>query len=64
MAGSPAWYVNCSPKSKMIWLAVVLMALWLLGLATAYTLGGFLHIFLVLGIAVLVIQITMGRREA
>jgi hypothetical protein len=48
----------------MIWLAVILMALWLLGLATAYTLGGFLHIFLVLGIAVLVIQLTMGRREA
>ena len=48
----------------MIWLAVILMALWLLGLATAFTLGGFLHIFLVLGIAVLVIQLTMGRREA
>ena len=48
----------------MIWLAVILMALWLLGLATAYTLGGFLHIFLVLGIAVVVIQLTMGRREA
>ncbi len=48
----------------MIWLALVLMALWLLGLATAYTLGGFLHIFLVLSVAVLVIQLTMGRREA
>jgi len=40
------------------------MALWLLGLATAYTLGGFLHILLVLGLAVLFIQLTMGRREA
>jgi hypothetical protein len=48
----------------MIWLAAVLMALWLLGVATAYTLGGFLHIFLVLGITVLLIQFTMGRREA
>jgi hypothetical protein len=48
----------------MIWLAVVLMALWLLGLATAYTLGGFLHILLVVGIAVLFIQLTMGHREA
>jgi hypothetical protein len=48
----------------MIWLAVILMALWLLGLATAYTLGGFLHILLVLSIAVLVIQFTMGHREA
>ena len=48
----------------MIWLAVILMALWLLGLATAYTLGGFLHILLVLSVAVLVIQFTMDRREA
>jgi hypothetical protein len=48
----------------MIWLAVVLMALWLLGLATAFTLGGFLHILLVLALAVLAIQLTMGRREA
>ena len=48
----------------MIWLAVILMALWFLGLATAYTLGGFLHILLVLSLTVLVIQITMGHREA
>jgi hypothetical protein len=48
----------------MIWLAAVLMAAWLLGLATACTLGGFLHILLVLGVAVLLIQFTMGRREA
>jgi len=48
----------------MLWLALVLMALWLLGYATAFTLGGFLHILLVLGLAVLLIQFTMGRREA
>jgi hypothetical protein len=48
----------------MIWLATILLAIWLLGLATANTLGGFLHILLVLGIAVLVIQLTMGPREA
>lgn len=48
----------------MLWLAAILMGLWLLGLATAYTLGGFLHILLVLGITVLLIQLTMGHREA
>jgi hypothetical protein len=48
----------------MIWLALVLMALWVLGLATAYTLGGYVHILLVLSLAVLFIQFTMGRREA
>ncbi len=58
------WHLNCSIMGKMIWLAVILMALWLLGLATAYTLGGFLHILLVLSITVLVIQFTMGHREA
>ena len=40
------------------------MALWLLGLATAYTLGGFVHILLVLGLAIVFIQFTMGEREA
>jgi len=48
----------------MIWLAIVLMALWLLGLATAYTFGGFLHILLVLSLAVLLIKLTMGRSHA
>jgi len=48
----------------MIWLAIIFMALWLLGVATAYTLGGFVHILLVLSVAVLLIQFTMGQREA
>jgi ABC-type multidrug transport system permease subunit len=48
----------------MIWLAVVLMALWLLGVATAFTFGGFLHILLVLAITVVLIQLTMGRDPA
>jgi len=48
----------------MIWLAIILMALWVLGMATAYTLGGFVHILLVLSLAVLLIQFTMGQREA
>jgi hypothetical protein len=40
------------------------MALWFLGVATAHTLGGFLHILLVLSIAVLLIDLTMGHRPA
>jgi hypothetical protein len=48
----------------MIWLAIILMALWLLGIATAYTIGGFIHILLVLAIAVLLIEFTMGHRHA
>jgi hypothetical protein len=49
----------------MLWAAVViLILLWLLGLATAYTLGGFVHILLVVALAILLIQVTMGHREA
>ncbi len=48
----------------MIWLAIILMALWLLGLATAFTFGGFVHILLILGLAVLLIEYTMGRSHA
>jgi hypothetical protein len=51
-------------QSKMLWLAAILMALWLLGLATAYTLGGFVHILLVVSVAVLFIRLTMGPRQA
>jgi len=39
-----------------------LLVLWLLGLITSYTLGGFIHILLVLAIVVLVIRLIQGRR--
>jgi len=41
---------------------VILLVLWLLGLITSYTLGGFIHILLVLAIVVLVIGLVQGRR--
>jgi hypothetical protein len=41
---------------------VILLVLWLLGLITSYTLGGFIHILLVLAIVVLVIRLVQGRR--
>ncbi len=47
----------------MLWtIFVVLLVLWLLGLATSYTLGGFIHLLLVLAIAVVVIRVIQGRR--
>ena len=47
----------------MLWtLFVILLILWLLGLITAYTLGGFIHILLVVAIAVLLIQLMAGHR--
>jgi asparagine N-glycosylation enzyme membrane subunit Stt3 len=47
----------------MLWtIFVVLMVLWLLGIATSYTMGGFIHILLVLALATLVIRVIQGRR--
>jgi Family of unknown function (DUF5670) len=41
---------------------VVLLVLWLLGIVTSYTLGGFIHVLLVVAVAVLLINIISGRR--
>ena len=47
----------------MLWtIFVILLVLWLLGMVSSYTLGGFIHILLVIAIAVLLINIITGRR--
>ncbi len=43
-------------------IGIVLLILWLLGLVTSYTLGGFIHILLVLAIIVILIRLIQGRR--
>ena len=43
-------------------IAVVLVVLWLLGLVSSYTMGGFIHILLVLAIVVVLIRVIQGRR--
>jgi hypothetical protein len=43
-------------------LIVVLLVLWLLGLVTSYTLGGFIHVLLVIAVVVLILQLMSGRR--
>ena len=49
--------------SKMLWtIAVILLIMWALGLATAYTMSGFIHILLVLAIVVVLIRVIQGRR--
>jgi uncharacterized protein DUF5670 len=46
----------------MLWtIFVILLVLWLLGLVSSYTLGGFIHILLVLAIVVLVMNLLSGR---
>jgi hypothetical protein len=47
----------------MLWtIAVVLIVLWLLGLVTAYTMGGFIHVLLVIAIIVVLLRLIQGRR--
>jgi Family of unknown function (DUF5670) len=47
----------------MLWtIFVILLVLWLLGLVTSYTLGGFIHLLLVLAAIVLVIRLVQGRK--
>ena len=47
----------------MLWtLAVIFLVLWLLGLITSYTMGGFLHILLVVAVVVVLVRLIQGRR--
>ncbi|MEY2484529.1 MAG: hypothetical protein QOG67_2735 [Verrucomicrobiota bacterium] len=47
----------------MLWtIFVILLVLWLLGLVSSYTLGGFIHILLVIAVVVLIINLIQGRR--
>jgi hypothetical protein len=50
-------------KSNMLWtILVILLVLWLLGLVSGYTVGGFVHLLLVLALVIFVINLLTGRR--
>jgi hypothetical protein len=47
----------------MLWLIfAILLAMWLLGMISGYTLGGFLHVLLIVAIAAVLIRVIQGRR--
>ena len=47
----------------MLWtIALILTVLWLLGLVSSYTMGGFIHILVVIAVIVVLLQIIQGRR--
>lgn len=49
----------------MLWtIFVILLVLWFLGLVTSYTLGGFIHILLVLAVITLIFNLIAGRRSS
>ena len=49
----------------MLWtIAMVLLVLWVLGLVSSYTMGGFIHLLLVIAIVMVLVRIIQGRRVA
>jgi hypothetical protein len=49
----------------MLWtIFVILLVLWLLGMVSSYTMGGFIHILLVIAVVVLIIRLIQGRSVA
>jgi len=61
--GQPVPALKGLEEDNMLWtIVVILLVLWLLGLVTSYTMGGFIHILLVLAVIVIVINLISGRR--
>jgi uncharacterized protein DUF5670 len=55
----------CSPtwEAGILWtIFVILLVLWLLGMVSSYTMGGFIHILLVVALAIILIRVIQGRR--
>jgi hypothetical protein len=49
----------------MLWtIFVILLVLWLIGMVSSYTMGGFIHLLLVLAVIALIVQLITGRRTA
>lgn len=47
----------------MLWLIfIILLVMWMLGMVTSYTFGGFLHLLLVIAVAAILIRVIQGRR--
>jgi hypothetical protein len=54
---------NNEKEDAMLWtIAVILIVLWLLGLVSSYTMGGFIHILLVVAVIVVLVNFISGRR--
>jgi len=50
-------------RTKMLWtLVVILMVMWLLGMATSYTMSGLIHVLLVIALIVVLVRVIQGRR--
>jgi hypothetical protein len=58
--------INLDERDKiMLWtIAIILVVLWLVGLLTSFTLGGFIHALLVIAVIVVVVRLIQGRKIA
>ena len=57
------WGGDVKGRSNMLWtIFVVLLVLWLLGIVSSYTLGGYIHILLLVAIALVLIRVIQGRK--
>ena len=61
-----AVFTACQPDAKesqmLSTIALILIVLWLLGMVSSYTMGGFIHILLVVAIVVFLVRVIQGRR--
>jgi len=57
------WPIYGNRRSTMLeTIAIVLVVLWILGLVSSYTMGGFIHALLVIAIVVILVRVIQGRR--
>jgi hypothetical protein len=62
-AGNKSDYRTLSGECQMLWtITIILFILWIVGLVSSYTLGGWIHILLVLAVIVLIFNLLSGRR--
>jgi uncharacterized membrane protein YtjA (UPF0391 family) len=62
-AGHSVWSLLAEGGTGMLWtIFVILLILWLLGLVSGHTMGGVIHVLLVIAIIVLVVRLIQGRR--
>jgi hypothetical protein len=59
---SPIYPLKSLENSVLYTIAVVLLIMWVLGLVTSYTMGGFIHILLVVAVVMFLVQLIQGRR--
>ena len=59
----PAGGMNSQKEDAMLWtIAVILIVLWALGLVSSYTMGGFIHVLLVIAVVVVLLRIIRGQK--